>query len=91
MRSPDLNEHWEAVYADGDATASWTQAHPTKSLAAITTTTRSRDAPILDVGGGSSPLAAELLSAGYTDLTGRRRRRTLLWATGLAYSQPEDG
>ena len=59
----------EAVYVGGDATASWTQAHPTKSLAAITTTTCSRDPPILDVGGGSSPLAAELLSAGYTDLT----------------------
>lgn len=64
-----LTEHWNAAYAAGDSAASWTQAHPTRSLQAIAAVSPDSDAPIIDVGGGSSPLAAELLRAGHSDVS----------------------
>jgi SAM-dependent methyltransferase len=62
--------HWENVYsakpADG---VSWYEPHPERSLELIKETGVSHDAGILDVGGGASKLAAELLGAGYTDVS----------------------
>ena len=69
MTGNTLGRHWDAVYADGDATASWTQAHPTRSLDAIGAIAPDLNAPIIDVGGGSSTLAGALLTAGHTDVT----------------------
>jgi trans-aconitate methyltransferase len=67
--APAASTHWEDVYASGDAGVSWIQAHAGPSLAAIAATGLPRDAPIVDVGGGSSVLAGELLAAGHTDVT----------------------
>ena len=35
MSTTDPKTHWDAVYEDGDATESWTQNRPVRSLAAI--------------------------------------------------------
>lgn len=64
-----LDAHWDAAYADGDYDRSWTQARPTESLEALASIAPSLDAPLIDVGGGSSRLTAALLDAGHSDLT----------------------
>ena len=48
---------------------SWYEPLPKRSLELIGATGLGHDASILDVGGGASSLAAELLAMGYTDLT----------------------
>ena len=63
-------EHWERVYAEKAPNAvSWFEPTPRASLAMIDELDLPLDAPIVDVGGGASGLAAELLGRGYTDLT----------------------
>jgi SAM-dependent methyltransferase len=58
-------EHWEDVYATkGDAEVSWTEADPRRSLALIAGVRRP-PGRVIDVGGGTSALAARLLDAGY--------------------------
>ena len=69
MADKNHQRHWDAAYAEGDEHRSWTQDRPRASLSAIHSVLRSLEAPIIDVGGGSSPLAAELVAAGYTDVT----------------------
>lgn len=65
----DQRTVWNAAYAAGDENRSWYEAHPSSSLKAIHSITPSRQAPIIDVGGGSSRLSGALLAAGYDDLT----------------------
>jgi hypothetical protein len=55
--------HWDEVFAQGDEHRSWYESEPTSSLHAITAIA-TPSAPIIDVGGGSSHLAAALLRAG---------------------------
>lgn len=63
-------EHWEKVYSTKAADAlSWFQQHPDISVGLIKDTGVSRDASIIDVGGGSSTLVDDLLASGYTNLT----------------------
>lgn len=69
MIADHLRRHWEHAYADGDATVSWAQTNPEPSLEAIEAVVPTLDAPIVDVGGGSSPLAAALLTAGHRDVS----------------------
>jgi SAM-dependent methyltransferase len=62
--------HWERIYAEKDPEQlSWHEATPERSLALIEATKLSHGAAILDVGGGTSGLASQLLDAGYTDIT----------------------
>ena len=63
------HSHWDAAYADGDEDRSWTQERPAESLEALAFTAPAPDAPLIDVGGGSSRLAAALLDAGHSDVT----------------------
>jgi len=57
-------EHWDSVYASkSDADLSWTQQQPAASLALIEEA--SPAGRIIDVGGGTSPLAENLLDRGY--------------------------
>lgn len=66
----DLRTHWEQVYQTRSATElSWYQPTPQRSLALIRATGVSLDAPLLDVGGGTSTLVDHLLGDGYTDVT----------------------
>lgn len=67
MQSKD---HWEKVYSTKATNAvSWFQPHADVSFNLIKATGVSRDAAIIDVGGGASVLVDDLLSAGYSDLT----------------------
>ena len=65
-----VGTHWERVYADREPDeVSWYEAVPSASLAAIDGLGLPLDAPIIDVGGGASRLAEELLRRGHTDIT----------------------
>jgi hypothetical protein len=48
---------------------SWYEDVPAMSLEMIVLAGAAADAPVIDVGGGASPLAGALLERGYTDLT----------------------
>ncbi len=64
----DRREHWESVYASkGDAELSWFQARPELSLRIIREL-KLKPASALDVGGGQSMLAADLVAMGVPDI-----------------------
>jgi hypothetical protein len=66
----DLRRHWEAAYTKrGVDNVSWHQPVPTVSLDLIDTLGVRCDAPVLDVGGGASSLADELIARGFADVT----------------------
>jgi SAM-dependent methyltransferase len=66
----DAAEHWARVWAGKSPTeVSWFEAEPQASLQMIDELGLAPDAPILDVGGGASRLAGELLARGYSDVT----------------------
>ena len=70
MPSSWLQEYWDTAYGEGDATKSWTQDHPVASLSMIQAALEDRKSDaIIDIGGGSSSLAGELVAAGYRDVT----------------------
>jgi ubiquinone/menaquinone biosynthesis C-methylase UbiE len=63
-------DHWQSVYSEKDPTeVSWYQRIPTASLQLIEAADLPRERPLLDVGGGASKLAGELLDRGYSDIT----------------------
>ena len=67
MQSKD---HWEKIYSTKAANAvSWFQPHADFSVGLIKATGVSRDASIIDVGGGASTLVDDLLANGYTNLS----------------------
>jgi SAM-dependent methyltransferase len=70
--------HWDAAYAGGDRNRSWFQEDPAESLAAVARVAPPLDAPIIDVGGGSSALAGRLLERGHSDVTVLDLSRTAL-------------
>jgi len=66
----DPREHWQQVYASKRPTeVSWYQPTADCSLRMIRRVARSRDARVIDVGGGASTLVDDLLEAGYTEPT----------------------
>lgn len=66
----DARVHWQRAYAErGTQEPSWTEAVPATSLALIEGTGLRVDAAIIDVGGGASRLAAELVQAGFSAVT----------------------
>lgn len=68
MESP--KEHWENVYEiKSPDEVSWTQAKPTLSLEMIASFQLSKNASIIDIGGGDSNLVDHLLDQGFTDLS----------------------
>jgi 2-polyprenyl-3-methyl-5-hydroxy-6-metoxy-1,4-benzoquinol methylase len=65
-----IQAHWDNVYATKAAhETSWYEPTSQKSMALIRNARISSHDPIIDVGGGASRLADELLSAGYQDVT----------------------
>ena len=65
-----LKSHWEKIYAaKRQDEVSWYQPTPKVSLGFISELNIPKDAAIIDVGGGDSYLADNLLSAGFTDIT----------------------
>jgi rhodanese-related sulfurtransferase/ubiquinone/menaquinone biosynthesis C-methylase UbiE len=62
--------HWRRKYGEhGTEELSWTEATPRLSLELIQEAALPLDAAIVDVGGGASRLAAELVGLGHTDVT----------------------
>jgi len=63
-------EHWERVYGTrASEEVSWYQPHLAVSLALLQEQALPKDAPIIDVGGGSATFVDDLLDLGYTDIT----------------------
>ncbi|MCR5862581.1 class I SAM-dependent methyltransferase [Flavobacterium sp. J372] len=63
-------EHWENIYTTKSLeSVSWYQPVPETSLEMITKYAASKDAAIIDMGGGDSFLSDHLLNLGYTDIT----------------------
>lgn len=68
MRS--RQEHWEKVYrAKAEKELSWFEEHPAVSLELIWAAGISREAAIIDIGGGESRLVDALLGEGFSALT----------------------
>lgn len=62
--------HWEHVYSTQRAEKlGWYKPHLQPSLAWIKGLNLAEDAPVIDVGGGASTLADDLLAAGFRSLT----------------------
>jgi len=63
-------DHWEKIYATKTSNeVSWTQEIPTTSLDFVHTFNLSKDAAIIDVGGGESRFVDFLLEEGFTNIT----------------------
>lgn len=68
--SDDSAARWQRTYAERPAAElSWTEAFPSTSLDLIAEAELPGGAALVDVGGGASGLAGELLRAGYGDVT----------------------
>lgn len=66
----DRYQHWEHVYeTKTPEQVSWTQEIPQTSLDFINSFGLSKDARIIDIGGGDSNLVDFLLNEGYTNIT----------------------
>lgn len=62
--------HWETVYeTKSDRQVSWFREHLDNSLQMILETKVGKEAAIIDVGGGSSSLAADLFEQGFADVS----------------------
>jgi 2-polyprenyl-3-methyl-5-hydroxy-6-metoxy-1,4-benzoquinol methylase len=63
-------EHWDEAYSTrGVAGVSWYQAGPAVSLELVAALGISPEAAVIDVGGGGSFLAEELVARGFTAVT----------------------
>jgi 2-polyprenyl-3-methyl-5-hydroxy-6-metoxy-1,4-benzoquinol methylase len=66
----DDSAHWDKVYSSKPIDqVSWFEAIPRSSLSMIEALGLPNEAPIVDVGGGVSTLAEELLARGHSDVT----------------------
>jgi len=69
-RSGARRRHWDDAYAThGVDGVSWYQAVPSVSLDLIDELRVTRDAGVIDVGGGASFVADGLVARGYSDVT----------------------
>jgi hypothetical protein len=76
--------HWESVYGTKSPEAvSWYAPHLLQSLHYVRRAARSKQASIIDVGGGESTLVDDLLADGYQDITVLDLSRTALEVTQL--------
>lgn len=66
----DQKNHWEKVFeTKSDDQKSWFEDYPHRSMKFITDAGLTKDAAIIDVGGGDSKLVDALLDEGYTNIT----------------------
>ena len=62
-------QHWQTIYTKKDVTkVSWFQEHADTSLGIIQKYEPDKDAHIIDIGAGASPLVDDLLDAGYKNI-----------------------
>lgn len=70
MGNFDRKKHWENIYQTKELTeVSWFQPNPETSLNLIAKAFVSKDARIIDIGGGDSFLVDHLLDLGYKNIT----------------------
>ena len=70
LKKKNSQKHWEKTYANTSANqVGWFAPHLQTSLSWIKSLELSNQAPIIDVGGGASTLADDLLEKGYQKLT----------------------
>lgn len=70
METFNRKTHWEDIYGSKAITeVSWYESKPLTSLSLITEAKRSKEAKIIDVGGGDGFLVDCLLDLGYKNLT----------------------
>ncbi len=70
MGHADSKRHWEDVYSKkAENEVSWFQEEPATSIEFIGHCGASKDAAIIDIGGGESRLVDRLLDAKYSDVT----------------------
>jgi 2-polyprenyl-3-methyl-5-hydroxy-6-metoxy-1,4-benzoquinol methylase len=70
MSDSTRQAHWEGVYTTkGEKEVSWYQDNPAPSLDLIALTGVSKQASIVDIGGGASRLVDQLLAQGFERLT----------------------
>jgi SAM-dependent methyltransferase len=70
VATTDAHGHWQRIWtAKAPDEVSWFEPLPRVSVAMIESLELPPDAPIIDVGGGASGLAGELLALGYRDVT----------------------
>ena len=66
----DKKEHWQHIYQNNQSeVVSWFQARPTVSLQFLEELQISKEASIIDIGGGDSLFVDHLLENGYKDIT----------------------
>ncbi len=66
----DSRNHWEKIFETrSDDQKSWFEDYPHRSMKFITDAGLTKDAAIIDVGGGDSKLVDALLNTGYTNIT----------------------
>ncbi len=66
----NTKNHWDTIYKTKKSNeVSWTQDVPTISLESIQTLKISKDASIIDIGGGDSKLVDFLLKKGYSNIS----------------------
>src|SRR5690349_8479541 len=66
----DRKSHWENIYTTKAFNqVSWYREHLDSSLKMIIGTRVSKDAAVIDIGGGSSTLVDDLLARGFVDVT----------------------
>jgi len=66
----NVKEHWERIYKSKNPhEVSWYAEHLYESTGIISQLRVEKNAAIIDIGGGSSVLADELLEIGYNDIT----------------------
>jgi SAM-dependent methyltransferase len=70
MNAAERQSHWQSVYTTKQETeVSWFEENPAPSLDLIALVGASRQAAIIDIGGGASRLVDRLIVQGYEDLT----------------------
>jgi predicted TPR repeat methyltransferase len=70
VRVRDAPDHWDGTYVSrGPTGVSWYEPTPRVSLEMIDALGVPKDAAVIDIGGGTSGLAGELLKRGYSDVT----------------------
>jgi SAM-dependent methyltransferase len=66
---PGWAARWDEAYAQGGTRCSWFQDAPEMSLRMLDAAGVTASASVIDVGGGTSPLAGALLERGFRDVT----------------------
>ena len=70
MGTLERRAHWENVYTTkAENEVSWFQESPAMSLDLIRASGVGKDAAIIDIGGGASPLVDALVAEGYRAIT----------------------